>query len=230
MLQHKNQEWHSQLNRSLNRPSNRPIFISLLGLGLLVGVSACARPAAVSESPNTSSGSASPSATTAPEGSPATTPSPAVTPSNPAGNQSSNQTLDQVVAQNGSFNTLQKAVRAAGLETEVVNQPGPYTVFAPTDQAFAALPADTQNKLFQPENQAKLRRILSYHAVRGNLPPGQIQSGQKTSLEGQPLTITANSGQITAVDSAKIVQPGITARNGVIYGIDRVLIPPDVQL
>lgn len=137
-------------------------------------------------------------------------------------------TLVEVVDQSESFSTLQEAISAAGLE-EVLSQPGPYTVFAPTDEAFAALPPDTLEQLLQPENQEQLRQVLSYHVVPQSLTSPSITPGEIGTVEGAPVSIADNAGEIT-VDGATVVQPDIVASNGVIHAIDQVLIPPGLQL
>lgn len=124
----------------------------------------------------------------------------------------------------GSFNTLVAAVKAAGL-VETLRGEGPFTVFAPTDEAFAALPAGTVEDLLKPENKEKLVSILTYHVV-----PGKVLS---TDLSGKTLdvsTVQGSSVKINAtagvkVDSATVTAADIEASNGVIHVIDTVIIP-----
>lgn len=125
----------------------------------------------------------------------------------------------------GSFQTLAKAIAAAGL-TGALEGKGPYTVFAPTDAAFAKLPPGTVEGLLEPQNRAKLRAILLYHVVAGRLDSTQVEhlSSMKT-LEGQRLRVAMGS-QGPVVDGAEIVQADIPAENGIIHAIDTVLIPP----
>ncbi len=126
----------------------------------------------------------------------------------------------------GSFKTLLAAVKAAGLERELTGR-GPLTVFAPTDEAFAKLPAGTVETLLKPENKAKLRSILLYHIARGNLDSATVvkQSGIR-SLQGRTLAVKVadGSGKVTIGD-ADIAAVDVLARNGVIHVIDTVLIP-----
>jgi uncharacterized surface protein with fasciclin (FAS1) repeats len=135
------------------------------------------------------------------------------------------ETIVDVAAANGSFNTLVAAVQAAGLE-ETLSGEAPYTVFAPTDEAFAALPEGTVEKLTKPENQAALQQILSYHVVEGEVPAAEIQSGPVGTVEGGDLEVTADAGDVT-VNGASVVQPDVVASNGVIHVVDAVLLPPN---
>jgi uncharacterized surface protein with fasciclin (FAS1) repeats len=126
---------------------------------------------------------------------------------------------------NSSFSTLTTALKAAGL-TETLQGQGPYTVFAPTDEAFAALPQDTLQKLLQPRNKETLRRILTYHVVSGQV----TSAGEVRTLANKPVNVQLDSAsnQIT-VNNTKVIQP-IQTSNGVIYAINEVLIPPDVNI
>jgi len=124
----------------------------------------------------------------------------------------------------GSFNTLVAAVKAAGL-VETLKGKGPFTVFAPTDAAFAKLPAGTVEGLLKPENKAKLAAILTYHVLPGKVMSGDI-AGKKLSVatvQGSNVSVNAMSGVM--VDSAKVVQADIGASNGVIHVIDTVIMP-----
>lgn len=124
-----------------------------------------------------------------------------------------------------SFSTLTTALKAAGL-TETLQGKGPYTVFAPTDEAFAALPQDTLQRLLEPRNKETLRRILAYHVVSGQV----TSAGEATTLANKPVNVQldSTSNQIT-VNNTRVIQP-IQTSNGVIYAINEVLIPPDVNI
>jgi len=132
--------------------------------------------------------------------------------------------VDTAVAA-GSFNTLVKAVQAADL-TATLEGPGPFTVFAPTDQAFAKLPAGTLESLLKPENKDKLRAILTYHVVVGEVDAAQVAklTSVKT-VEGATLKIAANNGSVM-VDNATVVKADIRTSNGIIHVIDAVMLPP----
>lgn len=124
----------------------------------------------------------------------------------------------------GQFNTLVAAVKAAGL-VETLKGDGPFTVFAPTDEAFAKLPAGTVEDLLKPENKDKLIAVLTYHVVPGKVMSGDIK-GQTLSVktaQGSEIGINATSG--VKVDNANVVTADITASNGVIHVIDQVVLP-----
>ncbi|BAZ67691.1 MAG: fasciclin domain-containing protein [Pelatocladus maniniholoensis HA4357-MV3] len=129
-----------------------------------------------------------------------------------------------------NFTTLSSALKTAGL-ADTLKGKGPYTVFAPTDEAFAALPKETLNKLLQPQNRETLTKILKYHVVSGELTSNQLKRGELKTLEERPVNIQINpsSNQI-AVNDASVTQPNIQASNGVIHAINEVLIPPDINL
>jgi uncharacterized surface protein with fasciclin (FAS1) repeats len=133
--------------------------------------------------------------------------------------------VDTAVAA-GSFNTLVKAVEAAGL-VDTLKGKGPFTVFAPTDQAFAKLPPGTVEMLLKPENREKLRSILTYHVVAGRLTSSEVthMSSAKT-LEGQRIHFKVVDGKVM-VNDAQVVKADIPASNGVIHVIDTVLMPPN---
>jgi uncharacterized surface protein with fasciclin (FAS1) repeats len=122
----------------------------------------------------------------------------------------------------GSFNTLVAAVKAAGL-VETLKSPGPFTVFAPSDEAFAKLPAGTVDSLLQ--NIPELTKILTYHVVPGKVMSSDVVKLDKaTTVQGSDLTIDASSG--VKVNASMVVQPDIEADNGVIHVVDMVLLPP----
>ena len=124
----------------------------------------------------------------------------------------------------GSFTTLVKAVKAAGL-AETLSSPGPFTVFAPTDAAFAKLPAGALEELLKPESKGKLASILTYHVV-----PGQKSAAQVTDLSsvatvnGKPVSIKSEPAGVS-VGGAKVVQADILASNGLIHVVDSVILP-----
>ncbi len=123
----------------------------------------------------------------------------------------------------GNFTTLVAAVEAAGL-VETLKGPGPFTVFAPTDAAFAALPAGTVEDLLKPENKDKLVSILTYHVVSGKVMSTDLTEGMKApTVQGGELTITLEGG--AKVNGATISTADIEASNGVIHVIDSVLLP-----
>ena len=131
--------------------------------------------------------------------------------------------VDTAVAA-GDFKTLAAALQAAGL-VETLKGPGPFTVFAPTDAAFAKLPAGTLDSLLKPENKAKLAGILTYHVVPGKVKAADVvKLTSAKTVNGQAVTINVADGKVT-VDGANVVKTDIGASNGVIHVIDAVLLP-----
>jgi uncharacterized surface protein with fasciclin (FAS1) repeats len=148
------------------------------------------------------------------------TPAPSTPAAAPAG--------DIVTVASGApqFSTLVAAVTAADLAT-TLQGPGPFTVFAPNDAAFAALPAGVLDKLLLPENKAVLTKILTYHVVPGTVKAADIQPGDVATVEGQSVTLATAPG--VTVNEIGVVTADIEASNGVIHEIEGVLIPPDVD-
>jgi len=123
----------------------------------------------------------------------------------------------------GNFSALALALRVAGL-IEALKDEGPFTVFAPTDDAFEKVPAQALSDLLQPENKEKLTAILTYHVVPGKVTAHEAANlDSATTLQGQSLKITKQDG--LRVNQAKVIAPDVEARNGVIHVIDAVLMP-----
>ncbi len=142
----------------------------------------------------------------------------------PARAEAANDIVDTAVAA-GSFNTLVAAVQAAGL-VDALKGPGPLTVFAPTDEAFAKLPEGTLDSLLKPENAEQLKAILLYHVVSGKVMSSDIKGELKPeTLQGATLDVKASSGGVM-VNDAKVVGADVVASNGVIHVIDTVVLPP----
>ena len=124
----------------------------------------------------------------------------------------------------GQFGTLAAALKAAGL-VDTLKGPGPFTVFAPTDAAFAALPAGTVESLLKPENREKLTAILTYHVVPGRYPAARVAGlDSAATVNGGSVDIKAEGGTVM-VDEARVIKADVTATNGVIHVIDKVLMP-----
>jgi uncharacterized surface protein with fasciclin (FAS1) repeats len=136
------------------------------------------------------------------------------------------QTIAEIAASSESFKTLTKALEAAGL-TDTLSGEGPYTVFAPTDEAFAALPEGTLEQLLQPENRDILIQVLTYHVVDGSVMSGDLTTTEVPSIEGRSINVTVNEDNVM-VNSANVVQADIEASNGVIHVIDEVILPPQM--
>ncbi|GAB1542129.1 hypothetical protein NUACC21_48030 [Scytonema sp. NUACC21] len=178
-------------------------------------------------------GTSSPSNTTpdTPTPPPTKVPSTPETPSKPAQETPSSGTTDSknivaVAESNGSFTMLTKALKAAGL-VETLQGEGPFTVFAPTDAAFAKLPQDAVTDLLKPENKEVLVKILRYHVVPGAVESSSLKSGEVKSVEGGAINVKVEQGGVM-VNDAKVVQPDIKASNGIIHVIDNVILPPDL--
>ena len=131
-----------------------------------------------------------------------------------------------IASGNEDFSTLVAAVAAAGL-VETLQGEGPFTVFAPTNDAFAALPAGLVDKLLLPENKDLLVKILTYHVVSGAVMAADVTAGDVPTVEGQNITITTDMG--VKVNGATVTATDIIASNGVIHVIDAVILPPDVD-
>jgi uncharacterized surface protein with fasciclin (FAS1) repeats len=135
-------------------------------------------------------------------------------------------TVVEIAAGDPTFSTLVTAVQAAGL-AETLSGEGPFTVFAPTNEAFAALPKGTLEKLLQPENRDLLRKVLTYHVVSGDLMSKNLRSGRVATVEGNPVAVQVRNQKVR-VNNANVVKADIDAKNGVIHVIDRVLLPPNL--
>jgi uncharacterized surface protein with fasciclin (FAS1) repeats len=142
----------------------------------------------------------------------------------PARAQQPKDIVDTAVAA-GSFATLAKALTAADL-VATLKGPGPFTVFAPTDEAFAKLPAGTLDNLLKPENKDMLKRVLTYHVVPGKvMATDVVKMGSAKAVSGDTLPIKVSGSNVT-LGKARVVKTDIPASNGVIHVIDAVLLPP----
>lgn len=135
-------------------------------------------------------------------------------------------TIVDIAASTDGFSTLVAAAQAADL-VETLSGPGPFTVFAPTDDAFAALPEGLVDALLLPENKDVLVKILTYHAVPGTVMAADVTDGEVATVEGQNVTFSTMDG--VKINDANIIQTDIVADNGVIHVIDAVIVPPDVD-
>jgi uncharacterized surface protein with fasciclin (FAS1) repeats len=133
-------------------------------------------------------------------------------------------TVVDIAVGSADHTTLVAAVTAAGL-VETLSGTGPFTIFAPTNAAFAALPAGTVEDLLKPENKDKLTSILTYHVVAGNVMSAQLSDGQKVvTLNGQELTVAIKEGVVT-INGATVVAADLAGSNGVIHVVDGVILP-----
>jgi uncharacterized surface protein with fasciclin (FAS1) repeats len=137
-------------------------------------------------------------------------------------------TIVDIAASNPDFSTLATAVQAAGL-AETLAGPGPYTVFAPTNDAFAKLPAGTLETLLEPANKDQLTSILTYHVVPAEVMAADVTAGDVTTVNGATFSVSTDGGVVISDGqggTANVVQTDIVASNGVIHVIDAVLLPP----
>ena len=142
----------------------------------------------------------------------------------PARAQQTRDIVDTAVAA-GSFTTLAKALTAADL-VATLKEPGPFTVFAPTDEAFARLPTGTLDNLLKPENKAQLRRVLTYHVVPGTVMAVDVAKlSSAKAASGDTLSVKVD-GRTVMVNNARVVNTDVVASNGVIHIVDAVLLPP----
>jgi uncharacterized surface protein with fasciclin (FAS1) repeats len=133
------------------------------------------------------------------------------------------KTIVDVAAGAGQFKTLVAAVKAAGL-AETLSGKGPFTVFAPTDEAFAKLPAGTVENLLKPENKQKLAGILTYHVLAGKVMAADVKTMSAKTVNGKEAAIKVDGGKVT-IGAANVVKTDVGASNGVIHVIDAVLLP-----
>ena len=201
----------------------------LTGIALtsVVALSACGQP--TTDNTTTPSAAETPNANTSPV---ADTPSPTTSPTSTSssGAATSSQNLGelaQAASTQGSFTILTKAVQAAGLTSNLTSE-GPYTVFAPTDEAFNALPTGTVDNLLKPENKTKLVQLLSYHVVPGRITSSQLKSGNVKTVAGSNVAVSVSGSGVT-VNKAKVVQADIPASNGVVHVVDKVILPPNFK-
>lgn len=141
------------------------------------------------------------------------------------------QNIVTIASGNASFSTLTKAVAAAGL-AETLSGEGPFTVFAPTDAAFQALERQRPGilqQLLKPENRDTLVKILTYHVVPGRVLSSNLRSGEVNTVEKGAVNVRVTGNRVT-VNNARVTQADISASNGVIHVIDKVLLPPDLRL
>jgi uncharacterized surface protein with fasciclin (FAS1) repeats len=139
-------------------------------------------------------------------------------------------TVVDVAAGENDFSILLEAVEAAGL-TDALAASGPLTVFAPTNEAFEALPGGTLDQLLLPENQDLLRQVLTYHVLQEEVTSAEITSGEVPTAAGSPLTLQVNqaTGEVMA-NEARVIEADIQASNGVIHAVDQVILPPGLTL
>lgn len=136
-------------------------------------------------------------------------------------------TLADLIADSATFSTLTKAIKAAGLE-EVLGAKGTYTIFAPTDEAFDKLPAGTLGKLLLPENKEKLRSLLLYHVIPGNVLSVDMKDGEVKTMNGEKVKVDVD-GDTIEVDESKVFSVDVMGSNGVMHSIGTVIVPKSLD-
>lgn len=135
--------------------------------------------------------------------------------------------LAAVIADSASFSTLTKALKATGLDT-TLGKKDEFTVFAPTDEAFGNLPAETLTKLMLPENKEKLRMLLLYHVIAGKRLAADLTDGEVKTVNGEKLKVVVSSDKIE-IDGNKVFSADVSATNGVMHSIGKVLVPTSLE-
>ncbi len=193
----------------------KKVSIAVVGLAAALSLAACSSSSDTAATPAASSASAS-------------APAPVET-AMASEEPMTGMTILDVASSADGFATLTAAVTAAGLGEFLGTQDGSFvTVFAPTDDAFAALPAGVLDALLLPENKDLLGKILAYHVIEGNVLAADIVDGDVPTAEGQ--SVTLQTGEFVTVNGSKVIAADVVASNGVIHGIDAVLLPPDVDI
>ena len=142
--------------------------------------------------------------------------------------QAQSKDIVDLAAGNENLSTLVAAVKAGGL-VETLKSDGPFTVFAPTNEAFAALPEGTLEMLLMPENKDKLVAILTYHVVAGKVMSSDLSNGQKAkTVQGESVMVDISYGNVK-ISGAKVIGADVAASNGVVHVIDKVILPPSMK-
>lgn len=142
--------------------------------------------------------------------------------------QAQSKDIVDLAAGNENLSTLVAAVKAGGL-VETLKSDGPFTVFAPTNEAFAALPEGTLEMLLMPENKDKLVAILTYHVVAGKVMSSDLSNGQKAkTVQGESVMVDISYGNVK-IGGAKVIGADVAASNGVVHVIDKVILPPSMK-
>jgi uncharacterized surface protein with fasciclin (FAS1) repeats len=189
------------------------------------------RPSIFNEPPYNRGGQTTPSETAPAPSTPSVEPTTPATetpapPSTTPTTSNRNKTVIALAESSSSFKTLTQALKAAGL-TETLKGSGPFTIFAPTDAAFAKLPKDALQELLKPENKEVLIKILTYHVVPGQVLSTDLKPGEVKSLQGDPISVKVDANGVV-INDGKVTQADIQGSNGVIHAIDNVILPPSL--
>lgn len=203
-----------------NRLFPKRLTIGLLSVGAAALMAACGTSTDTAADPTMPEGD-TPAATGTPEGD--------YSAESQAGAAAGDTVVD-VAASADNFSTLVQAIEAAEL-TEALSGSGPITVFAPTNEAFEALPEGTLDELLLPENQDLLRQVLTYHVIQQEVPAADVATGEVPTAAGAPiaLMVDESTGEVM-VNNARVIETDIQASNGIIHAVDQVILPPDLAL
>jgi uncharacterized surface protein with fasciclin (FAS1) repeats len=199
----------------------RGALATILGVALVAGAIGTSQ-AETNPAKPTGTGTSAPSKPT--KKTPATTAAESNTPA--AATESS--TIVELASSSQQFKTLVAAVKAAGL-VETLSGPGPFTLFAPNDEAFAKLPKGTLQKLLKPENKTALQQVLKYHLLSKEVAAKDVKSGSVDTVAGKSIKIIATKKAVM-INNAKVLKTDVKASNGIIHTIDTVLIPPGLKI
>mgnify|MGYP001026370235 CR=1 FL=1 len=199
---------------SLFNLRSKRLAIGFVGLGAAVALSACGSPTDTATEPVEEETTTAETDMAESEGSMS---------------EEMGDTVVSVASSDESFSTLVQAIEAAGL-TETLAAEGPYTVFAPTNEAFEALPEGSLDQLLMPENQDLLTQVLTYHVVPAEVASADITAGPVETVAGSEINLAIDEAtEGVMVNEAMVVTPDVQASNGVIHAIDQVLLPPDAS-
>jgi uncharacterized surface protein with fasciclin (FAS1) repeats len=228
------------MSRSIFQKSIAAMGVAIVSAGLFVSTSSNANLLAQAPAPTASpvpttpaGGTTVPPSTTAPSGGTMTQPGTTTTPptgvakpvKKPAKGSTAGKTITELAVSSKSLSTLVAALKAADL-VDTLSGEGPFTVFAPTNAAFAKLPKATLANLLKPENKEQLKKILTYHVVPGKITSKMLKPNQQVeTVEGSKVTVKVRGGKVM-VKNATVLKADVAASNGVIHSIDTVIMPP----
>jgi uncharacterized surface protein with fasciclin (FAS1) repeats len=206
-------------------PLSKRLMAGFLGIGATFALAACGQPDGIGTEPTPED----PAATQPGETDDPTAAQPDMPAEDPMAAEGGDSIVD-VAASDDSFSILVEAMQATGLDQPLATD-GPFTVFAPTNEAFEALPDGTLETLLQPENQEILAQILSYHVVPQEVAAADVTTGEVPTAAGQTLSVMVDeaTGEVM-VNEATVIQTDIQADNGVIHAIDQVILPPGLEI
>ena len=215
------------MSRSIFQKSVAAMGVAIVSAGLFVSTSSNANLLAQAPAPTASPSPITPAGGTMTQPGTTTTPPAGVAKpvKKPAKGSTASKTIAELAVSSKSLSTLVTALKAADL-VDTLSGEGPFTVFAPTNAAFAKLPKATLAKLLKPENKEQLKKILTYHVVPGKITSKMLKPSQQVeTVEGSKITVKVRKGKVM-VNNATVLKADVAASNGVIHSIDTVIMPP----